>query len=170
MLVVLFVACAAPAARAASPIAAKRAEARRVEAQVNELGLQLEQVVQRWDGQRIALSRVDSRLADANAKLRIAKRNLHAAQSQLLARLRDLYVSPPPSAVEIYLRAKSVSQLVDQLEAARVLTRQDRDIADAASRFRAQLSRQRTVLLREQRRRMQVIAQLRSERGRIDDG
>ncbi|MES1248464.1 MAG: NlpC/P60 family protein [Actinomycetota bacterium] len=170
LLLVLFVACAAPAAHAANPIAAKRAQAKRVEAQVNALGVQLEQVVQRWDGQRIALANVDARLLQANTKLRIARANLHTAQAQLLARLRALYVSPPPNATEIYLRAKNVSQLVDQLEAARALTQEDKGIAVAAARFRTQVAHQRLLLVREQRRRTAVIAQLRGEHARIAAG
>jgi cell wall-associated NlpC family hydrolase len=170
LLVVLFVACAAPAAHAANPIAAKRAQAKHVEAQVNALGAQLEQVVQRWDGQRIALANVELRLQQANTKLHIAKANLDSAQAQLMARLRELYLSPPPNATEIYLRAKSVSQLVDQLEAARLLTQQDKGIADAASRFRTELSRQRAVLVRERRRRTAVISQLHVEQAHISAG
>ena len=170
LLLVLFAAWTASAARAATPVAAKRAQARRVEARVNTLGLQLEQVVQRWDGQRIALAGVEVRLRHANSKLQIARRNLKVAQSDLLARLRALYVSPPPGAVDIYVRAKSVTELVDQLESAQVLTRQDKAIAGAAVTFRDEVTRQKRVLVRERRHRTASLARLRVEHARIDAG
>ena len=156
-----------PAAPAANPIGAERARAKRVEAQVNAMGVALESVIQRWDGARAALVQVNARLRDANNQLHIAQTNLHAAQSQLEQRLVQLYVSPPPDAIDVLVGAKSLSDLINRIESTQSFSQQDRAIASAALRFRTQVSRRKIQLQREQRNRERLIAQLDAEHTRI---
>ena len=156
-----------PAAPAANPIGAERARAKRVEAQVNAMGVALESVIQRWDGARAALVQVNARLRDANNQLHIAQTNLHAAQSQLEQRLVQLYVSPPPDAIDVLVGAKSLSDLINRIESTQSFSQQDRAIASAALRFRTQVSRRKTQLQREQRNRERLIVQLDAEHTRI---
>jgi peptidoglycan DL-endopeptidase CwlO len=159
-----------PAAPAANPIAAQRAHAKRVQAQVNAMGMALESVIQRWDGEREALVQVNVRLRDANHQLLIAQTNLHAAQHQLEQRLVQLYVSPPPDAIDVLVGAKSLSDLINRIESTQSFSRQDRAIAAAALRFRTQVSRRKRQLQREQRNRERLIAQLDAEHTRIENG
>ena len=159
-----------PTAPAANPIAAQRAHAKRVEAKVNAMGLALESVIQRWDGERAALVQVNARLRDANHQLHIAQTNLHVAQHQLEQRLVQLYVSPPPNAVDVLVGAKSLSDLINRIESTQTFSRQDRAIAAAATRFRTQVSRRKRQLQREQRNRERLIAQLDAEHTRIENG
>ena len=157
----------APVAPAANPIGAERARAKRVEAQVNAMGVALESVIQKWDGERSALIQVNARLRDANHQLDIAQTNLHAAQSQLEQRLVQLYVSPPPDAVDVIVGARSLSDLINRIESTQSFSHQDRAIAAAALRFRTQVSRRKRQLQREQRHRERLIAQLDAEHSRI---
>jgi peptidoglycan DL-endopeptidase CwlO len=159
-----------PAAPAANPIAAQRAHAKRVESKVNAMGVALESVIQRWDGERAALAQVNARLRDANHQLRIARTNLHAAQHALEQRLVQLYVSPPPDAIDVLVGAKNLSDLINRIESTQSFSRQDRAIAAAALRFRTQVSRRKHQLQREQRNRKRLIAQLDAEHTRIEDG
>ena len=138
--VLLICLAAAPSAGAANGIAAQRAHASQVEAHVNAMGMQLETVVQRWDGERTALGAVDARLQTASAHIRIASTNLRAAQRKLAQRLLNLYVSPPPDAVAVLIGAKSISDLINNLEATHAFSQQDQQIAVAASAYRAQLA------------------------------
>jgi peptidoglycan DL-endopeptidase CwlO len=159
-----------PTAPAANPIAAQRAHAKRVEAKVNAMGIALESVIQRWDGERAALVQVNARLRDANQQLHIAQTNLHAAQHQLEQRLVQLYISPPPDAIDVLVGAKSLSDLINRIESTQSFSRQDRAIAAAALRFRTQVSRRKRELQREQRNRERLIAQLDAEHTRIESG
>jgi cell wall-associated NlpC family hydrolase len=160
----------APTAPAANPIAAQRAHANRVEAKVNAMGVALESVIQRWDGERAALVHVNARLRDANNQLRIAQTNLRAAQHQLEQRLVQLYVSPPPDAIDVLVGAKSLSDLINRIESTQAFSHQDRAIAAAALRFGTQVSRRKRRLQREQRNKERLIAQLDAEHTRIADG
>ena len=159
-----------PAARAANGIGAERARARRVETRVNAMGASLEGVIQRWDGERIALVQVNARLRDANHQLHIAQTNLHAAQHQLEQRLVQLYVSPPPDAIDVLVGAKSLSDIINRIESTEAFSRQDRAIAAASIRFRTEVSRRKRRLQREQRNRERLIAQLDAERAQIANG
>src|SRR5690348_14796882 len=160
---------AATAAHADNGIAAQRAHARRVETQVNSMGRQLEQVIQRWDGERVALANVNVRLRAANAQLRIARGNLHAAQQKLEQELVRLYVSPPPDAISVFVGAKSLSDLINRIESTQTFSREDRSIAAAALKFRTEVKRQKVALERERRNRTRLIASLASERTQITD-
>jgi cell wall-associated NlpC family hydrolase len=159
-----------PTASAASPIGAERARAKRVEAKVNAMGAALESVIQRWDGERDALVQVNARLRDANHQLHIARTNLHEAQYQLEQRLVQLYLSPPPDAIDVLVGSKSLSDLINRIESTQSFSRQDRAIAATALRFRTQVSRRKRQLQREQRNRERLIAQLDAEHTRIANG
>jgi peptidoglycan DL-endopeptidase CwlO len=159
-----------PAALAANPIGAERARAKHVVATVNAMGIALESVIQRWDGERAALVQVNARLRDANHQLLIAQTNLGAAQHQLEQRLVQLYVSPPPDAIDVLVGAKSLSDLINRVESTQSFSRQDRAIASAALRFRTQVRRRKLQLQREQRNRERLIAQLDAEHTRIANG
>src|SRR5262249_6634705 len=158
---------ATPIASAANGIGAERARAKRVEAQVNAMGAALEAVIQRWDGERVALVQVNARLRDANHQLHIAQSNLHAAQVQLERRLVQLYISPPPDAIDVLVGAKSLSDLINRIESTQAFSHQDRAIAPASIPFPTQVSRRKRQLQREQRNRERLIAHLDAEHTRI---
>jgi cell wall-associated NlpC family hydrolase len=159
-----------PTAPAANPIGAERVRAQRVEARVNAMGVALESVIQRWDGERDALLQVNARLRDANHQLRIAQTNLHAAQHALEQRLLQLYVSPPPDTIDVLVGAKSLSDLINRIESTQSFSRQDRAMAAAALRFRTEVGRRIRQLRREQRNRERLVAQLDAEHTRITNG
>ena len=161
---------AATAASGANPVRVQQQRAKRVEARVNQLGLQLEQVVQQWDGERAALQEVDARLRVANTELLVARRNLHAAQHRLEQRLVDLYVSPPPDAIDVFVGATSLSDLINRIEATQSFSKQDRAIAAAAIEFRAQIKQREVVLHREKRNRTRLIASLAVQHAQIERG
>ena len=161
---------ATASASASPPIAAQRAHARAVEQRVNALGLQLEQVVQRWDGERVALQRVDARLHATAVELGVARTNLRRADARLAQRLVELYVSPPPGTVEILAGSKNISDLIDGIEATQSFSKQDKAIAAAARRYRTQLVSRRAALQREQRNRTAIAARLAAERSSISNG
>src|SRR5581483_10975526 len=166
-LVLLALVLAAPAAASNPRIQAQRERAHRVEAHVNTMGVQLEGVIQRWDGERDALARVNARLRTANAQLEIAQTNLHAANTRLLQRLKALYVDPPPNAMDVFLGAKSLSDLINRVEATQTFSQQDKALAATALQFRTEVAQRKAELTRERRNRTRLIAQLAAQRAQI---
>jgi cell wall-associated NlpC family hydrolase len=160
---------AAPAC-AADGVPAQRARARAVEARVDRLGIELEQVIQRWDGERVALQGVAARIRTTNAELRIARTNLTVARRSLEQRLLKLYVSPPPGALDIIVGSRGLSDLIDRIETTQVLSREDRAIAAAAERFQTETQRRKTALKHEERSRTALVAHLAAEQTQIEAG
>jgi cell wall-associated NlpC family hydrolase len=155
---------------AADGVPAQRVRAHAVQARVDQLGIELEQVIQRWDGERVALQGLAARIRTTTAELRIAQTNLAVARRSLEQRLLKLYVSPPPGALDIIVGSKSLSDLTDRIETTQVLSREDRAIAAAAARFQTETQRRRTALEHEERSRTALVAHLAAKQTHIEAG
>ncbi len=160
-------AVSAVSARAAG-LPAQRARAVRVQAQVAAANVQLESVVNAWEGARIRLATVDSRLRENSIELRAARANLRGAQRRIERRLAELYTSPNPTTADVLVGATSVSNLVDRLETAHVLSSQDAALGREATFYQRTVSRRETLLVREHRTRAHTVERLASTRQTIE--
>jgi cell wall-associated NlpC family hydrolase len=165
---VLLVALGGAAPASASPgLQAQRQRERVVYAQVAAINARLDGVVQAWDGARVRLGDVNARLRSNEVRLRVARANLAVAQIRIEQRLRQLYVTPTPDDLAVLAGATSISDLIDRLEAVRVLSSQDAAIAQQAERYRRQVLRTEIALSRQHRQREQTLARLGTQRQAI---
>jgi cell wall-associated NlpC family hydrolase len=156
---------AVPAAAAEPPsIRAEQARERAVLAEVDGINLNLERVVQAWDGARVELGAVQRDLRANEWRLRVARRNLAVAQRRVEQRLVVIYVEGQPSAVDVFDGARSLSDLIDRIEAAQVLSRQDAEIARQAVSFDRAVRRREAVLRGERRQRAATVSRLSGRR------
>ena len=139
-------------------------------ARVAAINARLDRVVQAWDGARVRLGNVDARLRSNEIRLRVARANLAGSQKRIEQRLRQLYVAPTPNDLAVVAGATSISDLIDRLEAVRVLSSQDAAIAQQAQRYRRQVIRTETALRRQHRQREQTVARLGARRQAIARG
>jgi cell wall-associated NlpC family hydrolase len=167
LLAVAIVALSAASAGAAR-LPAQRARAARVQAQVAAANVRLESVVNAWEGARIRLATVDSRLRENSAELRAARANLRGAQKRIERRLAELYTSPNPTTADVLVGATSISDLVDRLEAAHVLSNQDAALGREATFYQRTVSRRERLLMREHRTRARTVEHLASTRQVIE--
>lgn len=155
-------------ARASSPaLQSKRAEAEAVLKRVNTLGVQFGRVVDQWDGARIALARTEKQLTANRRSLKRARRQNAIAQARLAQVLVAVYEHGAPTLPEIVVGASSISDVVDQIEAARTVDAYDKRVAAAAQRWEKTLTATRVALKLAERTRRTTLAQLTHERGRI---
>jgi peptidoglycan DL-endopeptidase CwlO len=136
---------AATAARAHSTpqIRAEQQHAREVLAQVGVIGNKLQAAEDaQWNAEQ-QLAAVDTKLRLNEHRLHVAQGNLRDAKRRLASRLYSLYVTPPPSTIEVVAGSHSLSQLISRGEAAQALSRQDASLGQAAVRF------ERTVQAKE---------------------
>jgi peptidoglycan DL-endopeptidase CwlO len=155
-------------AAAAADLPAQRQRATQVEAQVASANLQLEGIVNAWEGARLQLASVDRRLRENSALLRAARANLHGAQIRIEQRLAELYASPNPTAVDVFAGATSISDLIDRIEVSQVLSSQDAAIGRQAVRYQRTVARRQKLLERQRRTRAVTVAQLTSSRQMIE--
>ncbi len=104
-------------------------------AEVNQIGVKLQAAQDAWWNAKQQVALVDRSLKQNEYRLHVARGNLHTAQQRLMSRLYSLYVTPPPSTIEVLAGAHSVSQGLDHAEAARVLSQQDAALGTQAVHF-----------------------------------
>ena len=167
---VLAVPLAAAAAGTASPptVAQKQTEAAQVLAEIGGIDRQLSHTVDAYDGARVQLAALDGRLRRNRAALARAQRTLRIAQTRLERRMVLIYTSEQPTALDILLGASSLSDLVDQLDAARAVAAQDDEITREAAAAKADLERREAQLERARREQRQTVARLAATRTRIE--
>jgi len=163
-------ALAATAARAhpTPQIRAEQAHQRAVVAQIGAIGRNLEGVVQQYDGALIELQRVKGSLRRNEVALHVAKSNFRVAQHRLMSRIYSLYVNGAPSAIDVIAGAKSISQMIDRAEAARVLSNQDAALGKQALRFEQNVQRKERQLKRLKARRQATVTSLAAKKRQID--
>jgi cell wall-associated NlpC family hydrolase len=168
-ILVLAVPLAAAAAGTASPptVAEKKSEATRVLAEIGRIDRQLSHTVDAYDGARVQLGALDGQLRRNRAALVRARRMLRIAQTRLERRMVLIYTSEQPTALDILLGASSLSDLLDQLDAAQKVAAQDDEIAQEAAAAKADLERRQAELERARRAQRQTVARLAATRERI---
>ena len=161
-------AVAAASAKPPSPaVHAQQQRARAVIAQINRLGANLEQTVQAYDGARIQLAAVEKGLQRNQVALGVARRNLRASQKRLEQRLVSLYEDGSPTVVDVLAGAKTLSQIINRLESAQVLTKQDAALAASTARFATAVRHREVVLRRQRRQRAATVSRLAAQRQTI---
>jgi cell wall-associated NlpC family hydrolase len=166
----LLAAFAATAARAHSTpqIRAQQAHEQAVVGQINQIGRNLEGVVQQYDGAQLELQRVKTTLRRNEVALHVARGNLHAAQRRLMSRLYSLYVNGAPSAIDVIAGATSISQMLDRAESAQALSKQDAALGRQALRFEQNVQRRERQLTKLKAKREATVASLAAKKQQID--
>jgi peptidoglycan DL-endopeptidase CwlO len=139
-------------------IRAQQQRERSVMAQVDQIGKNLQKAEdQAWNAQQ-KLRIVKANLRRNEARLHLAKGNLHGAQKRLMSRIYSLYVNGAPSTVDVIAGAHSLSQLIDRAESAQVLSNQDSALAQQAIRFEHAVQHREHELKALERKRESTLA------------
>ncbi len=148
-------------------IRAQEEHARAVQAQVDQIGVNLEATIQRYDGAEVELHQVNASLASNVVRLRLARANFRAAQRRIMSRIYSLYVDGKPSTLDVLAGAKSLSQLIDRAEAAQVLSQQDTALGHQALHFQTAVETRQHQLTNLRQRRAQAVLSLVSQKRQI---
>ncbi len=167
VLVLASVVAATARAHSTPKIRAQEAHARVVRAEVNRIGINLESVIQQYDGAQIELRQVKASLRTNKAKLVIARANFHAAQRRIMSRLYSLYVDGKPTTLDVLAGAKSLSQVIDRAEAAQVMSNQDKQLGRQALQFEVAVQKRQHALNQLRARRASAVLHLASQRQEI---
>jgi cell wall-associated NlpC family hydrolase len=156
---------------AASPkerLQAKQAQAQQVLAQISTLDRRFEASVEAWHGAQYELAVTKHQLVQDRAELRVAERQRQIAQKRLRDRVVAIYESSdPPTTLGIFLGSNSVSDILDELDAARHVADADHQLAaeTTAARNRYAKAAERTSAL--EREREAAVSQRATERAQI---
>ncbi len=155
----------------ADPIASKQAEAQQVLAQINQLDISLGRAVEAYDGATVKLEQIHKQLTVNHFEMNVARHNLKAADRQLEARLRALYVSGGgDSTLEVLLGAKSLDDVINRLDTANRVSDQDAQVLKQVKLFRRQVTERGVALQRAHRAQQRVVADRAAAKARIQSG
>jgi cell wall-associated NlpC family hydrolase len=172
---VLAVICAAALAAAAAvpaladpSISSKRAEAEQVMSRLQQLSDQLEQARSRYDAASARLARIQRSLNENRHALHVAKHNLKRSRSVIAHRLVTLYTTEPTSTIEVVLGARSLDDMLDELDNARSVTSLDARVLRQVRTYRSAVQRNGVALKQAHRAQRQVVAERRAARDSIE--
>jgi cell wall-associated NlpC family hydrolase len=159
------------ASHAATPkerIREKQAEAQQVLGEVNQLDAKFGATVEAWNGAKYELGLAQKELVTDRASLRVAEQQRRLAIQRVTKRVIALYEGDPtPSTIAILLGAKSLGDLIDELQAAHAVADADHRLAVQTTAVRDRYAKAvRTVTVTE-RRRADAVQQLDTERAQI---
>lgn len=147
----------------------KRAKAQAILLQVQQLDAQAGDAAERWNGANYKLEQIAAELQTAQGDLTRAKRGVRVSQARVGARLREIYVNgEPASAIEVLLGAKSLTEIMDVLDATNRITTQDSRVANELKDYRAQVASRTTQLAGARVQQLDVVGQRAAEKAVID--
>jgi cell wall-associated NlpC family hydrolase len=150
-------------------IAAKRAQAQGVLAQINEVDAQLERAVESYNLANVQLDRIKTELKTNARHLVIAKSSLKNAQTHLADRLVALYVNGrDDSTLEVLLGAQSLDDLLSRLDAVERVSDQDSRVLEDVTSFRAEVKLRKQKLTRARAAQTRVVAEKAQQRSAIE--
>jgi cell wall-associated NlpC family hydrolase len=169
-LLLLLALAALPLAEPAVPqtVESKQAEAQQVLAQIQELDGDLGLVIESYNAAQIELDRIQAEQRANERRLKIARANLGDAQTNLEARLVELYVNGQTDLIEILLGSSSLDDILDGLETANRVSNQDSQILDEVRRFRTEVKKHEAELEQAASRQEQVVAERAAKRDQIE--
>ena len=140
----LLVIVAAPAQ--ASPVSAKKARLREVQAKLDSVGVQVSKAVEGYNQAASRLQVTKARIAENQRLLQAATRKLDLANQQLTARARDLYKAPSSGIVDTVFSARSFDDLVAQFDLMQRLGNSDVDTVRAVAAYQQDIKDRRIAL------------------------
>jgi cell wall-associated NlpC family hydrolase len=161
----LLVIIAAPAQ--ASPVSAKKARLREVQAKLDSVGVQVSKAVEGYNQAASRLQATEARIAENQRLLQAATRKLDLANQQLTARARDLYKAPSSGIVDAVFSARSFDDLVAQFDLMQRLGNSDVDTVRAVAAYQQDIKDRRIALRADARMAAQLVEKRASEKTRI---
>ena len=160
---------ALPAASSAVPsIAAARAQARELQAQVDSLNNQMEIVVERYDASAQRPATVEASIATNQTQLTRARYALALAHQRLASQVVAMYKTPATEYLDVALSARSFSELATQVSFFGKVGQQSAATVQEIDALRAAIERRRAQLVAQRTEAQELVDQVRSQKARIE--
>ena len=146
----------------------KQAQAQHVLGEVNQLDARFGATVEAWNGAKYELGLAQKELAADRASLRVAERQRRLALKHVTDRVVALYEGDPaPSTLAIFLGARSLGDVIDELQAAHAVAAADHRLAVQATVVRDRYAKAVRNVSATERRRHDAVDQLDQQRSQI---
>ncbi len=149
------------------PLSAKRAEAQRVFAEVQQLDASLGRADERVNLANLRLAAVQRDLVVNKHELAVAKRNLVKSQKAIAQRLVSLYTTPQDSTLEVILGASSLNEILTRVDNANRISSLDTEVLSQVNTFRSAVKRHELALVKARAAAKRLLAERAAERRSI---
>jgi peptidoglycan DL-endopeptidase CwlO len=171
---VVFLGCVAalavaPSAFADPSVSSKQAQARAVLGQIQGLDANLAHAVEAYNLANEKLDRIRRDLRENRRELRIAQRNLGAAEAALKARLVQLYTSGGNNGgLEVLLGARSIEDLIERLDTVNRVSDQSATVLKQVKAHRKAVRERRARLSKAKVEQARLVAERASQKASIE--
>jgi peptidoglycan DL-endopeptidase CwlO len=171
-LIAVFVfAFAAASSATAEPasVASKQAQAQSVLNQIQSLDASLEHAIEAYNAANEKLKAIRSDLEQNRIDLRIASGNLERSQKALAARVVAIYTSgQQDTTLDVLVGSRSLSDLVDGLDAVNRVSEQDTSVLGQVRKFRTEVQHKRRLLKHAREQQAQLVAERAATKSSIE--
>jgi cell wall-associated NlpC family hydrolase len=160
----MLVAGATAGTAGATSLAQKKAQARSAEVQLTQLQNAAERKVEKYDLAHQKYQNTLAALRNNQRTLALARQNLHAAQQQLADSLLADYKSGNQDAIAYILAARSIGDLVDQVQVLQRTTGVNKTLLSDITRFQGVVARREALLKQQKAQKAHYLSVARAER------
>jgi peptidoglycan DL-endopeptidase CwlO len=167
-LAVAFVAASSATAEPPS-VASKQAQAQSVLGQIQGLDASLEHAIEAYNAANDKLKAIRADLAQNRIELKIASGNLKRSQQALAARMVAIYTSgEQDSTLDVLVGSRSLTELVDGLEAVNQVSEQDSTALGEVKKYGAEVRHKRALLKHAREQQAQLVAERAATKSSIE--
>jgi cell wall-associated NlpC family hydrolase len=160
----MLVAGATAGTAGATSLAQKKAEAQSAQVQLTHLQNAAEGKVEKYDLAHQKYQNTLAALRNNQRTLTLARQNLHSAQQQLADSLLTDYKAGNQDAISYLLAARSIGDLVDQVQVLQRTTGVNKTLLTDITRFQAVVVSREALLKQEKRQKAHYLSVARTER------
>jgi peptidoglycan DL-endopeptidase CwlO len=171
LIAVFAVAFAAASSATAEPasVASKQAQAQSVLGQIQGLDASLEHAIEAYNAANDKLKAIRADLAQNRVELKIASGNLKRSQQALAARMVAIYTSDErDSTLDVLVGSRSLTELVDGLEAVNQVSEQDSTALAEVKRYGGEVRHKRALLKHARAQQAQLVAERAATKSSIE--
>jgi cell wall-associated NlpC family hydrolase len=145
-----------------------RAQANQVWSQIQDNGVQLEKVIERYNGAQYRLQQTMKRIHENDIRLAAARSNLTHARHALNVSIISAYKHPQPDPLQAALEARNFGQVLEQFALLDRANSYNSSILTDIRQYRKQVDQSQRTLNRERNARRDNVAELASLKSQID--
>jgi peptidoglycan DL-endopeptidase CwlO len=152
----------------ATPIQDKKAQARAVMAQLDQLNAKMEIAVEAYNSANDKLAVVNAKISDNEKALKTARFNLMVAQSTLEARAVAMYKRQAVDLLDVMLSSSSFDELISQVDMLNRLGESDVNVVDSIQGYEKQIAAARTGLQSDRAAAVKLVSESSANKAEVE--
>ena len=148
----------------------KRAEATRVQNELDQMDVALAKAVEAYDAAQTRLDATEAAIRENQLELAITKKNLAIAQSDLTTQLVADYRSGSPDTIGVLLGAASISDMLARIDIVKRSSGHTAELVGKVLTFKKQTETASKKLAKQQKARQQALADRAARKAEIRAG